>query len=261
MADTHPEAEKQVVSLSDSSKAVLGRLSAPVEIRYYSLLDQASISGPVQAFAGRVDLLLSAFEREGNGRIKVTRYNSRANIDTAGAAAAGDGFKPFNLDKGDACYFGLAVDQNGRKESLPQLAPAWESALEFDLARAIERVATPPQSEQSLAKQSPADLAIAEEVKRTIPNYASVSMEEGTRRLHEAALKDFKAAAVAMETQVREAQERLSRAQKGGTEAEQQAALKQLQEVQSEQTEKLKEIAAKAAAEIDALRLLKDTAH
>ncbi len=112
-----------------------------------------------------------------------------------------------------------------------------------------------------LANTPPANFAAAEEVKRTIPNLASVSMEEGTRILRRAALEDFKATVAAMEIQIAKAQQSLSQAQSGGSEAEQQAAVKQLQQVQSEQTEKLKQIAARSAAQIEALRQLKETAH
>ena len=248
-------------NLTDSTKAVLKRLDLPVEIRFYALLDPASISPSVQAFAGRVDQLLSAYEQEANGKINVTRYNYGSDIDAAAAAAAADGFKPFNLNKGNACYLGLAVTQNKQKESLPQLVPEWEQALEFDLARAIERVASVKHPTQSLANKSPTYPADVEEVKRTVPNFASVSLEEGTRILREAALKDFKAAAGAMEIQVKEAQQRLSQAQNSGSETEQQTAMKHLQQVQSEHTEAFKQIAAKSAAQIEALRQLKEAAH
>ncbi len=105
-----------------------------------------------------------------------------------------------------------------------------------------------------------ADPATIEEVKRMIPNFDSVSLEEGTRILREAALKEFKAAANEMQTRLSEAQQRLGQAQSGGSAAEQQAAMKDLQQVQADQTEKLKQIAARSAAQIEALRQLKATA-
>ncbi len=125
----------------------------------------------------------------------------------------------------------------------------------------IENVARARGPAPRLANTSPANFAAAEEVKRTIPNLASVSMEEGTRILRRAALEDFKATVAAMEIQIAKARQSLSQAQSGGSEAEQQAAVKQLQQVQSEQTEKLKQIAARSAAQIEALRQLKETAH
>jgi hypothetical protein len=248
-------------ALSDSTRTVLKGLDSPVQIRFYALLDPASVPNSVQALAEQVDQLLSEYLREAGDKIEVTRYNSRSNIHAAAVAAEADGFKPFNIDKGDACYFGLVVAQNDRRESLVQLAPEWQQALEFDLTRAIERVVRPNGPAPRPANTPPANPAATEDVKRALPNFASVSMEEGTRILRVAALQDFKATVAAMEIQVVEAQQSLSRTQNGGSEVEQQAALKHLQEVQSGHTEKLKQIAARSAAQIEALRQLKETVH
>ena len=215
----------------------------------------------VQAFAERVDQLLSKYQQESGGKIEVIRYNSRSDIKAAAVAAVADGFKPFNLDKGDACYFGLAIAQDDRTALLAQLAPEWQQALESDLTRAIGHVALAKDPAPRLANTPPATLAATEEVKRALPNFASVSMEEGTRILRAAALEDFKATVAAIEIHVAEAQQSLSQAQSGGSEAEQQAAMKQFRQVQSEQTEKLKQVAARSAAQIEALRQLKETAH
>jgi ABC-type uncharacterized transport system len=252
---------QELVALSPGTKAVLQRIDSPVEIRFYALLDLAGGADSLQILAARVDQLLSAYEQEASGKIKVIRYNSRSDFKTAAAAAAADGIKPFNLDKGDACYLGLAVAHNGQKESFPQLSPEWEQALESDLSRAIARLINAPSSVEAAAAVSQIDPAVAEDVKRQIPNVASVSMEEGTRILRESALKDFKVMASEMEIQVREAEQRVSQAQNGKSEAEQQAALKQLQQVRAEQAAKLKEITARSSAQIEALRRLKDAAR
>jgi hypothetical protein len=252
---------EQVSPLSDSTRTVLKRLDSPIQIRFYALLDPASVPGSMQAFAERVDQLLFKYQRESGGKIEVTRYNSRSDIKAAAVSAAADGFKPFNLDKGDACYFGLAIGQDGRTELLSQLAPEWQQALESDLTRAIEHVVRAKGPAPRLANTPPATLDATEEVKRALPNFASVSMEQGTRILRGAALEDFKATVAAMEIHIAEAERSLSQAQSAGSEAEQRAATKKLQQVQSEQTEKLKQIAARSAAQVEALRQLKGTGH
>lgn len=252
---------REVVVLSDSTKAVLQHLDSPVEIRFYSLLDPASVPDSSQAFASRADRLLSAFQGGSSGKIKVVRYNLQSDFNAAATAASADGIQPFNLDKGNACYLGLTASCNGQKESISRLAPEWEQALEADLSRVIEHVAGSKSSTKPLANKPPTDAAAIEEVKRALPNFASVSVEEGTRILREAALKDFKAAADEIEVQVKEAQERLSQARNGGSEAEQQAAMKHLEQIQAEQAEKIKQIAARSQAQIEALRQLKGTAH
>jgi ABC-type uncharacterized transport system len=252
--------DQQLNVLSDSTRTILKRLDSPVQIRFYALLDPASVPLSVQAFAEKVDSLLAEYQQQADDKIEVTRYNSRSEINAAAAAAVSDGLRPFNLDKGDACYFGLIVAQGDRKESLPQLAPEWQQALESDLTRAIEHVARAQPPAPRLANTPPATLAATEEVKRTIPNLASVSTEEATRVLRAAALKEFKETVTAMEVQMAKAQQSLDQVQHGGSAAEQEAARTRLQQIQSEQTETLRQIAARSAAQIEALRQLKETA-
>jgi hypothetical protein len=173
------------------------------------------------------------------------------------AAASADGVKAFNLDKGDACFLGVAVVCNDQKESLSQLSPEWEAALESDLSRAIARVAAKPAARSAAASTATADAAAIAEVKRAIPNLENVSLAEGTQTLRVAALKEIFEATDEMQRQVKEAEQRISQAQSNGTEAEQQAAVKQLQQVQAGQTEKLQQIAARLQSQIAALQELK----
>jgi len=103
------------------------------------------------------------------------------------------------------------------------------------------------------------DPAILAEVKRQLPNFASVSLEEGTRRLRETAVNDFKAAMGEMQRGLEEAQQRVARASEGTAGAEREAALRELQRLQSEQAAKLREITTRSSAQIEALRQLKQS--
>jgi hypothetical protein len=239
--------------LSDSTKAVLVHLKAPVEVRFYTLLD-SSAPASLGAFSGRIDRLLSAYEQQANGKIQVKRYDSQANA-SANAALA-DGIKAFNLDKGDGCFLGVALSSNGKKEALARLSPEWEPALESDLSRAIARL-TEVTSSKATVTASATDASITEDVRRAIPNMAAVSAEDGTRILRETALKEFTTAVSEMQAQVQEAQFRLEQARKGGSAADQESAMKHLQDVQAAQGERLKEIAAKSQAQIAAFQQLK----
>lgn len=242
--------------LAESSKAVLKAMNAPVEIRFYSLLDSASTSDALRTFAGRVDQLLSEYEQEADGKIKVTRQTTLS--DSAAQAASSDNIKAFNRDKGDVCFLGVAVACNDQKETLGQLSPEWEAALESDLSRAIARVtaAARPATGFAAADASPLDAA-TEEVRRSIPNLDSVSLADGKQIIRRAALKQIKAATAEMQKRVQEAQQHISQAQTTGSEAEQQAAVKQLQQLQDEQTETLMQIAAQSHAQIQALEQIK----
>jgi len=114
------------------------------------------------------------------------------------------------------------------------------------------KAAAPP-----FASAAAFDAADIEEVRRAVPNFTALSLEEGTRVLRQKALEEFSTVAREMESQVKEAQQRLGEAQRGNSGAEQQAAMKHLQQVQAEQAEKLKAIAARAQARIAALESLK----
>jgi hypothetical protein len=243
---TPPPGPPQVV-LSEQTRNVLRGLTAPVEIRFYDLLDTSSLPGSWTAFAGRVSDLLAAYQQAAAGRITLTRYDSPS--DSFDDKAHADGIQPFNLDKGAACYLGMVVSQDGRSETLPHLSPEYEQALEFDLTRAIARVATPPPAPPVSAETATNQAAAAEQVGRAIPDPANTSLDQGIQILRDAALAEFKAAAQAGQEQVKEAQ--------GKSEAEHQAAVKALQQVQAEQTDKLKEIAARLQNQLDAWRRMK----
>jgi hypothetical protein len=243
------------VALSESTRAVLKNLDSPVEIRFYSLLDQASVPAATFAFADRINRLLAEFQRVAGGKISVTRHDSLSDAD----AASADDIKPFNLDKGNACFLGLTVVCGGRKESLPQFQPEWEPALEFDLARAIFHVTATPAT--SVVKASaPVSPEVTNEIVRLIPDLKGTSLDDGTRILREAALQEFIAAGTEMENKLKVAQQRLSDAQNGQSEAEQQAAMKHLQDVQLEQGQKYKQIAARLQTQLAVFEQMKAAA-
>jgi hypothetical protein len=249
-----PKQEAADTPLSESTLAVLQNLHGEVEIRFYSLLDPASVPEATRAFSQRVDQLLSAYERAANGKVKAMRYTSRSDAN----AASSDGIKAFNLDKGDACFLGLSVASGERRESLPQLSPEWEQALESDLSRAIARASSaPPPASVSAASTPPIQPSTIEDVKRALPNLESVPLEQAKGILRDAALAQFRETVQAMSSETLGAQQRLEQARKGNSEAEQQKALQQLQQTQSEQTRKLQEISDKLQAQIAALEQLK----
>lgn len=242
--------------LSESTKKILSNLTAPVQIRFYSVLDPANTPEAWRAFAGRVDQLLVAFQHEANGKLILMHSNSLAYANAKSAMA--DGMNPFNEEKGEPSFLGIAVINQEQKASLPQLSPEWESALEADISRAIlrtVRTAAPAAASGTIAAKR--DSPSLDEIKRLVPNLESLSLADATRALREASFKEFATAATQFQTQLNEAQERLKTAQTGGSDAEQQAAVKNLQEVQAEQTARLKEIAAKSQAQVEALKQLK----
>ncbi len=255
-APVEAPAVPQEAPLSASTRAVLGGLDSPVTIRFYSLLDAATVAPAVKEFSERVALLLAEYQRAGGGKIQVIRQTTASQA--AAAAAAREGLKPFNLDKGEACYLGLSLAHKDRTESLPQLAADWEPALEADLTRAIARlVAASKPSPGSPGTMLPVPPAVAAEVRRLIPNAGSVSLEEGLRLLRQQGLAEFAEATQAMETQLQEAEQRLTRARADNAAAAQEEITKEILRIRTEQAEKARQIAARLQAQTDAWTQMK----
>jgi hypothetical protein len=256
-----PESTARSSALSESSLAVIQHLTNPVEIRFYSILDPASVPQPLRDYATRVAALLSQYELESNGKLRVTRHADVGNDEDARRAAA-DQITPFNLHLGNTCYFGIAVAQGEQKESLPQLSPEWEPALEADLSRAIARVSAERERTGTARAEPAADhRAALEQVRDTVPDLDSLTLDEAKKRLREKSFAEFKAAAAKLETELQAAQERVAAAHQSGSEADQQAALRALQQAQQAQVTQLKAIAAQSQAQVEALEQFKRAAQ
>jgi len=98
--------------------------------------------------------------------------------------------------------------------------------------------------------------AAIEALKRALPDYAALSVDQGTEILRQAALKKYAAAALELQSQVARAQAELSQAESKSP-ADQQAAIKHLQQVQAEQNQKLQRIGGELQTQIAALKQLK----
>ena len=230
------------VRLSSDTIDLLRHLNSQVQIRFYSVLPPGSAPPELQDFSQRVDQLLSQFQNANEANIQIIRNLSVA--ETNADAAAADGLQPFNLDKGGACFLGIAVVEGQRKESLPRLQPEWESALPFDLVRAIQRVSAPPAPAplaREVAQPSP---EIVQSINRLIPDINAVSTEQADRIFHAEFMKECEAVGAEMEKQNDAAAQEVVKAQNGGSPAEVSAAQKKLLQVQLAQGEKIKQIAA-----------------
>jgi len=246
---------KSPAELSSSTLDLLRQLNVPVQIRFYSVLPPGTASQSLQDFSQRVDHLLSEFQDANPAKIQVVR-----NVSTTGAdAAVAAGIRPFNLEKGEACFLGVTVANGDRKESLAQLQPEWEAALPSDLARAILRVAaeTPP---PVVAKIVPLTPAITNEILKLIPNFNATSADDANRIFHQDFVNQCAKAGAEMETQINAAAQEVVKAQNGGSAADLEAARKKLSQVQFDQTEKLKEVAAHLQLQLDAFQQMKAAA-
>jgi hypothetical protein len=148
------------------------------------------------------------------------------------------------------------------------LGALWQSRRAQGSAPKTEEDASAPTTPTAPASPAPpvaatlpVDAEMLAEVKRQIPNFAAVSLAEGSQMLRAAALKDLQAALGQMEGPLKEAEQRVARMEQANSETEKQAALKELQRLQAEQAAKLREFTMRSSAQIEALRQLKESAR
>lgn len=249
-----PAGYTQSEGMSETTKAVLSQLSAPVEIRFYSILDPKSTSESTRAFSSKVRSHLLQFEREAPDRVKLSFHERQEEV----AEASADGIRPFNIDKGDACFLGVALASPSGKEVLGHLDPAWEGALEADLTRALQRVSAARPDSPGVAP-APVDPETLAAVTRRFPNLAGVSLEDATRQLRQDATEEFRKVVMDLTTEIKAVQERVKAAEASQSAAELEQARQELQRLQTQQTDKLKEIAARNQVQIEALQRLKSS--
>jgi hypothetical protein len=247
-----------VGELSVPTQNVLGQLPALVTIRYYSVLPTGTSEPSLQAFAGRVGRLLDSMQNASAGKLKVTAVDTPA--ETNATAASMDGIQAFNLEKGEACFLGLAIGSGDHKETFTRLQPEWEPALEYDLARAIKRVAIlppPPKPAPEVAQPNP---EITSSIQQLIPDVNSTSLADADRIFHDDFLKQCAIAGEEIEAKVNAAAEQVYRAQSNGSAADEDAARKNLQEVQLAQGERLRALAARLQIQLALFHTMKNSA-
>jgi ABC-type uncharacterized transport system involved in gliding motility auxiliary subunit len=132
--------EGNIYTLSDGTKKILRSLSSPVTIKLYMSQGEA-VPVPLRSFAQRVDDLVREFKGVAGPNLIVERYNPRPDSEEEDAAQL-DGIDPQTLATGEQFYLGAAVSQLDRKQTLSAIAPQRERLLEYDLVRAISRVAS-----------------------------------------------------------------------------------------------------------------------
>jgi ABC-type uncharacterized transport system involved in gliding motility auxiliary subunit len=130
-----------VYTLSHGTKAILAKLDAPVKIRLYFSQGSSAVPVELKTFAKRVEDLLGEFERAGHGKVIIEKLNPEPDSDAEDSAVL-DGIEAQLTNTQEKFYFGLAVSFLDQKAALPVLAPDREQLLEYDITRAITRVAS-----------------------------------------------------------------------------------------------------------------------
>ena len=135
--------KEKLHTLSPGTKTILAKLDTPVKVRFYST--QTRGNSPEEVFlknyAKRVEDLLSEY-RQSSRNIIIEKLDPQPDSDAEDSARL-DGVEGEPLPSGETFYLGIAVSSLDEKALLPPLSPRNENLLEYELSRAIARVANP----------------------------------------------------------------------------------------------------------------------
>src|SRR6266849_2590964 len=126
----------KLYTLSECTRAVLGKLESPVKIRLY--FSQSEVPLPIKAYGRRVEDLLAEFRQAGRGKVTVEKLDPQPDSDAEDSATL-EGVEAQVTPSGDKFYLGASISYTGQKVALPALTPDREPLLEYDLVRAIAR--------------------------------------------------------------------------------------------------------------------------
>jgi ABC-type uncharacterized transport system involved in gliding motility auxiliary subunit len=133
--------EGDLYTLSPGTRKILRELPSPVKVKLY-VSQGESVPVQLRGFAQRVEDLVREFKQTAGSNLVVERYNPRPDSEEEDAAQL-DGIEPQQLFTGEQFYLGIAVSQLDRKQAIAAVPPQRERLLEYDLIRAIARVANP----------------------------------------------------------------------------------------------------------------------
>jgi gliding-associated putative ABC transporter substrate-binding component GldG len=134
--------QEKAYTLSAGTRAILKKLEGPVEIRFYCTQGEKEMPPQFKTYAQHVEDLLAEYRQRGRGNVEIKKLNPAPDSDAEDSARL-DGIEGQLLSNGENLYLGLAVSYLDEKMAIPFLSPEKEKLLEYDITRAISRVANP----------------------------------------------------------------------------------------------------------------------
>jgi ABC-type uncharacterized transport system involved in gliding motility auxiliary subunit len=136
--------DEKLYTLSKGTREILKNLDTPVKVRFY--FNQVETANPesvyLKTYAKRVEDLLAEYKKVAGGKLVIEKYDPQPDSDAEDRARL-DGIEPEMLQSGERIYLGLSVNMLDERQSIPFLQPNREAQLEYDISRAISRVANP----------------------------------------------------------------------------------------------------------------------
>ena len=135
--------EEKAYTLSAGTRAILGRLDTPVKVRFYCTQSDQSTPETVflKSYASRVNDLLTEFQQAAGGKLVIERLDPQPDSDAEDKARF-DGIQQSMISSGEPFYLGLSINMLDEKQTVT-LDPREERLLEYEISRAISRVANP----------------------------------------------------------------------------------------------------------------------
>jgi ABC-type uncharacterized transport system involved in gliding motility auxiliary subunit len=133
--------EKQIHTLSDGTRAILGELDTKVVIRYYASRSTDYMPEQIKLHMRRVDDLLKEYSSLSKGKLRIENLDPQPDTDAEDSANL-DGINGQRMDDQNL-YFGLAISCLDKTRIIPFLNPQDETMLEYQLSKAIAEVTIP----------------------------------------------------------------------------------------------------------------------
>lgn len=134
--------EHGLYTLSDGTRNILDRLNPdkPVTIRYYVSTEDRVMPPILKSHARTVQDLLLEFQKAAKGKVILEKLTPNPNTEDEDRAREDD-LQGMQVNaEGDNIYLGMAIQSAAQKEVLPFLNPTEETALEYNISRAIQKV-------------------------------------------------------------------------------------------------------------------------
>ena len=134
--------EDGLYTLSQGTKNILGRISddKPVTVRFYVTNEERVMPPVLTTYARNVQDLLFEFQKASDGKVILEKLNPNPDTDDEDKARE-DQIQGMQVNtEGDNIYLGMAIQSGSQKELIPFLNPTEETKLEYDIARAINKV-------------------------------------------------------------------------------------------------------------------------
>lgn len=240
------------VNLSPTTVSVLHRITTPVEIRFYTMWKKSHGTARLEQFSGRIDQLLAEYHAVAGDRLVIRKIDN-SNGPSGESAAQADGITALHRSSDKLEWFGITVAADGQKAVMARLNPDWQDAFEFDLSRAIAQVSGQGAAAAVVVNPAPSDEATVTALLQSMPELPELTQAERVLKVQNAARTEFATAAKNFVAEIDAAKNNLAAARAGGNQAQIDAALAELNQLQNSQAERLGELSQTFRAQLAAL--------